>query len=298
MWNQLAFLTFICFLFISNSTYAQSGAVTLEHYKSLPGSPGSCGSGWCHDDIYVCQATPKKFRIEFMYTGGHISGTCNANNPNNFRFSINFYRDGQQLVTPSLSNGTSGYYPAPGLDSILAIPGQYSATATLEKRRCKVGLPWEVVNTWTSNKINVGKEAATPNFKINGILASDTTTVPTISLSNGDIILLDGSNTTCASAYNIWVSETGSNWWNRTYDYEWERWFSGSPGSTINLQYLATDSANYGSFSGLPSRKGQILFGGILSGGNFTGQQRRYTVQLATNEPTWKTKKIQLVINP
>ena len=311
MWNQLVFFTFFCFLFFPNVTHAQSGVVKLEHYNPLPAAPGFCGSGWCHDNISVCQATPKKFRIQFVYTGGHISGTCNANNPNNFRFRIRFYRDGQELVTPSMANGKTGYYPAPGLDSILAAPGQYSATATLEKKRCKPGLPWEVVNTWTSNKINVGKMAATPNFKINGVIAVDDTAVPTVSLSNGDMIFLDASNTTCASAYNIWVSETGSNWWERTYNYEWERWFNGSPGNAINLQNLATDSANYGSFSGPPGRKGQILFGGNIYGISIApglsallpyqtgllGQQRRYVVQLATLEPTWKTKRIHLIIN-
>ncbi len=313
MRNKLVFLCLFIFFLISNSAHAQSGVVKLEHYNPLPTSPLFCGGGWCHDDISLCQATPKKFRIKFAYTGGHISGTCNANNPNNFRFSIKFYRDGQQLVTPSMANGTYGSYPGPGLDSILAMPGQYSATATFEKRRCKPGLPWEVVNTWTSNKINVGKQAAIPNFTINGVVATDseTTTVPTVSLSNGEIILLDASNTKCASAYNIWVSETGSNWWERTYNYEWERWFNGSPGNAINLQYLATDSANYGSFTGLPNRKGQILFGGNIFGisippgqsvfspyqMNLLGKQRRYTVQLATNEPAWKTKKIQLLIN-
>ncbi|TXI47094.1 MAG: hypothetical protein E6Q50_14270 [Lysobacter sp.] len=311
MWNPLTILTFIWLFLISNSAHAQSGVVQLEHYNPLPGSPGFCGGGWCRDNFDVCLAKPKNFRIQFIYTGGHISGTCNANNPNNFRFKINFYRDGQQLVATSSANGTSGFYPAPGLTNILAVPGQYSATATFEKRLCKFGQPWQVVNTWTSNKINVGKQAATPNFTINGVAASDDTNVPTLSLNNGDPILLDASSTKCASAYNIWVSETGINWWERTYNYEWERWFNGPPGSAINLQYLATDSANYGSFTGLPSRKGQILFGGNIYGISIApgqsvlqpyqqgllGQQRRYTVQVATNEPTWKTKKIQVVIN-
>lgn len=294
-------------LIVSNIAVAQGYNFTLKHYSNST-NPTVCSGtpGWCSQNFSVCGQVYTKFQIYFQHIG-NIGGTCNANNPNNFRFSISFFRDGVLLAPVSVANGMTGYYPAGPLNSILTQPGNYYAEVKFEKRKC-VPYQWVTVGTYRSNTIVVSAVPATPDFKIKGVSASDVN-VPTVNFSNGEIIEIDASGTSCESKYFVGVWETGIQWWERTFDYEWGQWFTGQAPASINLQNLATNQSHYSFFYGTASRKGQILFGGLVNAislppnlpffpyqQGLIGQQRRYTVEVSTSEPIWKTKKIQIVI--
>lgn len=291
-------------LFFQSNVIAQ--VVQLEFYSNTV-QPGVC-SGWCHHNFSVCNMSHTQFRIYF-YHPGSLPGTCNTSNPNNYKFSISLYRDGIQLTSTSVANGTSGYYPSPGLNSIPTIPGNYYAEVVFEKKKC-IPHQWTNVGTYRSNTITVSASPAIPNFTISGSNAT-VTNIPFKSFSNGELITVDASNTLCESNYFIGVWETGTNWWERTYNYEWGQWFSGQAPANINLQHLATNTNNYTHFNGDINRKGQILFGGIISAVSpppnssvllpyqsvLIGQHRRYTVEVCTAEPSWTCKKFQIAIN-
>lgn len=296
---------FLNFIFYASIGYSQS--VTLSYYNS--NALITCGaSNWCSVNTTLCGIESKKFRIYFQHPGS-LSGTCNSGNPNNYKFSISFYRDGVQIAPTTTANGTYGYYPAPGLDNITTTPGSYYAEVLFKKKKC-ISQTWEIVGVYRSNTIIFSPQPATPNFSIKTVLASETN-VQTVSFTNGEIIELNTFGTFCESKYYIGVWETGTNWWERTYNYEWGNWFNGNTPGIINLQNLATNCGNYSLFTGPNARKNQILFGGQINAvspppnsnillpyqNGLIGQPRRYTIGLATAEPTWKMKQIQIVIN-
>lgn len=233
----------------------------------------------------------------------------------------------KSVVTEKGSNG--GIYVGTDVGIFYSNNSMLDFTATNNSQWVKLGtgLPNIPINTmeinYAVNKVRVSTGGrglwehdlyctgtATPNFSIKGILASSST-IPLVNFSNSEIITIDASNTTCESKYYVGVWETGTNWWERTYAYEWGHWFSGQAPAAISLQQLATNSNNYSNFDGDIVRKGQILFGGNISTvlpppgstvllpyqPGLVGQQRRYTVEVSTYEPVWSSKKIQIVIN-
>jgi hypothetical protein len=250
-------------------------------------------------DMVICGSQTHSFFIAYTFSS-HSS--CWANR---YRVTFKLYKDGVEINSANFTVAST--FANQGFYSFTVAPGTYSATVKLERRPCAGA--WYTAETLNTNNINI-TSTATPNFSIRGTAASSST-VPLINFSNGEIITLDASGTTCASKYWVGVWETGINWWERTYAYEWGQWFSGQAPSSINLQQLATTPINFYHFNGDIARKGQILFGGTISSvlpapgstvllpyqPGLIGQPRRYTVEVCTSEPVWICKKIQIVIN-
>lgn len=250
-------------------------------------------------DLVICGSQTHSFFIAYAFSSHN---SCWANR---YRVTFKLYKDGVEINSANFTVAST--YANQGFYSFNVIPGAYSATVKLERRPCAGA--WYTAETLNTNNINVNS-IATPNFSIKGTLASSST-IPVVNFSNGEIIKLDASSTTCESKYWVGVWETGINWWERTYAYEWGQWFSGQATSIINLQQLATTPINYYQYNGDITRKGQVLFGGTISSvlppsgstlllpyqSSLLGQPRHYTVEVCTSEPVWTCKKIQIVIN-
>ena len=250
-------------------------------------------------DLVICGSQTHSFFIAYAFSSHN---SCWANR---YRVTFKLYKDGVEINSANFTVAST--YANQGFYSFNVIPGAYSATVKLERRPCAGA--WYTAETLNTNNINVNS-IATPNFSIKGTLASSSTS-PVVNFSNGEIIKLDASSTTCESKYWVGVWETGINWWERTYAYEWGQWFSGQATSIINLQQLATTPINYYQYNGDITRKGQVLFGGTISSvlppsgstlllpyqSSLLGQPRHYTVEVCTSEPVWTCKKIQIVIN-
>lgn len=270
-----------------------SAIVAITYRDPFP-QVGGCQ--WCKTPFPVCVTEFRDFYIAFDNLGTPDGWTCN---PNPYRITINFYKNNNDLIT-SYQMQTSGTYlnfPASSLLNISVSPGTYYAVAKFEIKKCLKS--WSVVGTYTSNVITVTSLAPTPNFTINGVVATDGTnnTVPSI-ICNAAIITVDASNMTCESAYWLGVWETTSNYWQRTYNYEWGGWFQGSAPNNINLQYLSTTSHDRW-INGPNSRKDNILMGGLIGAAldpSFIGQDRYYTIEVCTGIPTWTCKRIHIKV--
>jgi hypothetical protein len=275
-------------LFLNN--ICKAGTVNLFQFAS--------NNVHSQSNFSVCGSQTHSFFIKYTFSS-HSS--CWSNR---YRIKFKLFKDGTQInlgfedVNLTFANWS--------FNNLTVTPGAYSATVTLERRPCAGA--WYTAETLSTNIINVSSTAI-PNFTINGTVATEAN-VPILNFSNGDIITVDATNTSCESRYWVGIWETGTNWWERTYDYEWGQWFSGQAPTNINLQQLATNASNYSLFNGNIARKGQILFGGTINAISpppnsptlpyqlgLIGQPRRYAVEVCTNEPTWTCKKIQIIIN-
>jgi hypothetical protein len=145
-----------------------------------------------------------------------------------------------------------------------------------------------VGNPWNETVKLVYVPPATPNFSIKD-KNNNWVTPP----ADGSPIEVCSSNITMNAAatmgeskYEIVVQES-DRWWNRSYRYEWGRWFSGQAPNGINLQNLASTYSypQYG-FTGDVARQGSVLFGGNLQ----SGAERYFRVSLCTGEPSWTCK--------
>ena len=169
-------------------------------------------------------------------------------------------------------------------------PGVYKAHVKVESRRKGCIFGWKLVSDGFTNSFTVGTTPAQPNFNVNGF------PIP----ANGSAINVCGSNiklnaaaTTCEKNYFIGVEEAGPSW-NRTYKYEWGRWFSGQAPNLMNLQGLSATYSTGTSFLGTDlSRQGDILFGGNLP----SGEPRHYIVKVCTADPTWQCKHALIKVN-
>lgn len=246
----------------------------------------------------VCGSQTHSFFIKYTFSSHN---SCWG-----YRYRVTFklLKDGVEINSGSIP--VSSTFANQGFYNINVGPGAYSAKVILERRPCAGA--WYTAETLNTNTIVVNT-IADPNFKINFRNAEESN-VPILTFNNGDIITLDASTTTCASNYWVGIWETGTNWWERTYDYEWGHWFTGQPSTNLNLQQLATNANNYSLFNGTINRMGQILYGGTISvvtpppnspllpyQPGLIGQPRRYAVEVCTMEPTWKCKRIQIQIN-
>jgi hypothetical protein len=282
------FIFLIFTVFISFQTFA--GTVNLYQ--------GPFGNVTSQSNITICGTQTHSFFVKYTFS---THSSCWGNR---YKVIFKLFKNGVEINTTSMVVPSA--WANQGFYNLTLSPGTYSATVKLERRPC-VGA-WYTAETLTTNNIVV-TSTATPNFTIKGTPASSST-VPLVPFSNGEIITLDASGTTCASNYWVGVWETGANWWERTYAYEWGQWFSGQAPTSINLQQLATNLSNSAQFYGDISRKGQILFGGTINAvlpppsspllpyqPGLLGKPRYYTIEVCTSEPSWTCKKIQIVIN-
>jgi hypothetical protein len=160
-------------------------------------------------------------------------------------------------------------------------PGTYRAEVTLKKRNWTC-IGWNTVETVHTNSVVVNGTSVVPDFDINGItVPSDGSPIDV----PASYIRMNAASTSCESQYFITVQES-DRWWNRTYDYEWDRWFGGQAPNNINLQLYSVLFSVPPYFTGTAIREASPLIGGILA----NGDDRYFRVSLCTNEPSWNCK--------
>lgn len=260
---------------------ASSAAAGTANLKWAPASTTAYG----YSGLVSCGAS-RKVDFKVTFAGSSCSPSFGSNP---YRFEFFLYRNGVQVgylpyQQSSSCSTTAIFY---GVD---ADAGSYSATVNFQKRKM---IGWVPVSQDNSGTIIASKNAATPAFAINGQLAT-TTTSPNVNINISQPIIINASPTMCETTYNIGVQESELNW-NRTYKYEWWKWFQGDAPSNINLQQLATTYSNPPDYLGTDlTRLGTPLFGGDLA----PGSKRYYRVNLCTVEPAWACATAILRVDP
>lgn len=263
-------------LVLACSGIAAAGTATLQW---APANTTSYSTG----NVVSCGS--KKIDIKVAYTGSNCGGTIGANP---YRFEFFLYRNGVQIGHIPFQQGSSCWWNGI-FYSVDADAGTYSARVNFQKRTLVGWVPvWD-----NSSTFNASKTPATPSFTINGQLAT-TTIFPNVTVNISQPIIINATPTTCETTYNLGVQESDQNW-NRTFKYEWWKWFSGDAPNSINLQQLATTYSNPPDYLGSDlTRFGTPLFGGDLS----PGVKRYYRVNLCTIEPSWICATAILRVNP
>lgn len=269
-------------LALACSGVAAAGTATLQWAPANTTAYSTSG-------VVSCGAS-KKVNIKVAFTGSSCSPSFGSN-PYQFEFFL--YRNGVQIGHIPYQQGSSCWWNGM-FYSVDADPGTYSAIVNFKKRKIT---GWVHVSQDTSNTFNASKTPATPAFTINvnnqQYLAT-TTSFPTVNVNISQPITINATPTTCETTYNVGVQES-DQYWNRTYLYEWWKWFPGNAPSNINLQQLATTYSNPPDYLGSDlMRLGTPLFGGDLS----PGVPRHYRVNLCTIEPSWACATAILRVNP
>jgi hypothetical protein len=267
-------------------TSSRAGTVNLYQMATPSGSQSQ-------GNFTICGTENRSFFITYTFSAH------NSCWPNRYKVTFKLFKNGVEINSSSLQ--VSSTFANQGFYNISTTPGIYSAQVTLERRPCAGA--WYTAETLTSNTITAST-LAVPNFSINTIAAVDPAISPVPSIEcNAGLITIDASTTTCETTYWLGIWETTSNWWERTYQYEWGGWFQGEAPNYINLQNLAsTSGSRWG--NGPNSRKNNVLMGGKITNASdpstvainpsFIGKDRYYTVEICTGEPTWTCKKIQI----
>jgi hypothetical protein len=266
-----------------------AGTVTLK-YSPLSNPPDL--TSFSNSNFNVCGSAHGTFEISYSFT---THSSCWSDR---YKYTFKLYRNGALILsTPQYLTSTTTHTYIFGMGGALTVtPGSYTGEAILERRPC-IGA-WYTAETASSNSM-VASSIATPNFSINGIAATDPASgnIPSI-VCNAGAIVMNASSATCESAYWVGVWETTHNWWERTFDYEWGGWFQGQAPNNISLQNLATTSSSRW-INGPANRKDNILMGGLITNATtaaFIGQERYYTIEFCTGEPTWTCKKMQIKV--
>ena len=221
------------------------------------------------------------FRIGYFYNSGCPWGF--GSNP--YRFTFELYRDGSLISSQTFQ--TSSCWARTHFTNISATPGSYKAKIKLEKRIAPFA--WSTVETKWTSIITAANSPAIPDFNINGI------SVPTDGSPinvNVSYIRLNAGACQCETKYFISVQESEANW-DRTYDFEWGRWFTGAALNNLNLQQLTTAYSYPPDFTGPAMRQGSPLISGNLGNGN----TRYYRVNVCTGEPSWNCKTALIRVN-
>jgi hypothetical protein len=255
-------------LLLGCSGIAAAGTATLQWAPA--GTTGYSANG-----VVSCGAS-KKVDIRVAYSGSSCSPTFGTNP---YRFEFFLYRNGVQIgylpYTQSSACGYNGMFYSVDADA-----GSYSATVNFQKRTLG---GWVPVSQDNSGTFSASKTPATPRFIIMNQLATPTV-FPIVDFNIWEPIIIDASTSTCQTTYNVGAQESDTSW-NRTFKYEWWKWFTGNAPNKINLQQLATTYSNPPDYLGTDvTRFGTPLIGGELS----PGVPRVYRVNLCTAEPTWK----------
>ncbi len=271
-------------LALTCSGIAVAGTATLQWSNANLGS-------YSNGNVVSCGKS-KKIDVRVAYNGAPNCGGTFGANP--YRYEFFLYRNGVQIGYLPYQQASSCWFNGI-FHSVDADAGTYSAIVNFQKR---TWTGWVPISKDNSSTFNASKTAATPAFKVitpqfpNGQLATGTT-FPTVNVHISQPITIDATLTTCETVYNIGVQESDVNW-NRTFKYEWWKWFTGDAPNNINLQQLATTYSNPPDYLGNDlTRYGTPLFGGDLS----PGVPRYYRVNLCTGEPSWKCATAMLRIN-
>lgn len=265
-------------LALASSGVAAAGTANLKWAPANTTAYSAAG-------IVSCGAS-KKVDIKVAYTGSSCSPTFGSN-PYKFEFFL--YRNGVQIGHLSYTQASTCSFNGI-FHSVDADAGTYSAIVNFQKRTLA---GWVPVSQDNSSTFTASKTPATPAFKIKGQLAT-TTSFPTVEIDIKEPIIIQAAQTTCETTYNVGVQES-DEFWNRTFLYEWWKWFPGDAPNNINLQQLATTYSNPPDYLGTDlARYGTPLFGGDLS----PGVKRYYRVNLCTVEPSWKCATAILRVKP
>lgn len=260
----------------------------------LPAAPAS-GDSWLRwgdagtypdrsDPITICgEAKPIEVQVAYSYRSTTIpthkcpGGTFGANP---YRYTVTLLRDGQPVSAPRQFKTSSCYFRT-RFSGIDAVPGDYTARVAFEKR--VFISTWRTVETVTSSRLVAELSQGEPDFTVNGqAVPSDGSPIVVPSTHP---VLVDGSLSRCMPNYFAGVHES-ERWWHRTGDYEWGRWFDGSPPSDLNYQELTTRYSPGPDFVGDPARQGAAMTGGTLG----SGKDRYYRIELCTSQRKWKCK--------
>jgi hypothetical protein len=276
-------------LFISGLLVLACSAVAAAGTANLEWAPTGTAS-YSTGGIVSCGAS-KKVDFKVAFTGSGCSPSFGSN-PYQFEFFL--YRNGVQIGHIPYQQVSSCWYNGI-FYSVDADPGTYSAIVKFKKRQIT---GWVPVSQDNSTTLNASKAPATPAFMIKDSGGNQhlttTTTFPNVSVNILQPITIDATQTTCETAYYVGVQESEQNW-NRTYKYEWGKWFAGNAPNNINLQQLATTYSNPPDYLGTDlTRFGTPLFGRDLS----PGVPRHYRVNLCTAEPSWACATALLRVNP
>lgn len=249
-------------------TYGLQAQYVNQLSWSLPGHTYSTS------DIEFCSLPSNKkvnFKVNYQHCEPRFGRQCirTSHTSERVRFRFILKRGNTTLKTEirEVSSSSIVVY----FNNITVEPGKYRVLA-------EVSTSAAGFNYYT-NEIKANRTAV-PNFNINGY-----------GFPGGDIInvcastiFLNAEATSCETRYYVGVQES-DQWWNRTYQYEWGRWFTGEA-SLINLQQLSLISSVPPYFTGPASRQNQGLLAGNLPSGN----ARHYRVNLCTNQPNWDCK--------
>lgn len=237
--------------------------------------------------------------VDFIATyayGQSVSstGTPSPNCPggfgaNPYRITLELYRDNTLISTYTVQ--TSSCWARRLFQNVAATPGNYSVNYKFERRQLVGG--WGTLQSGSTSITPATKAPAVPNLSINGQGAPASGAI-NVSITSG--ITLDGSSTQCATFYWVGVHESDL-FWNRTYKYEWGKWFTGAPPNNLNLQQLATTYSQPPDWAGNNvAQQRTPLIAGFLDPPANT-QARYYRVALCTNEPSWVCKITLLRVN-
>lgn len=256
-----------------------ANAQLLEFYQRTPG-----GSIWSQSDFSYCGGTGSRdLAVEFYYCYPvYPKDICDVGGlgANPYKIKSIIYKYGVEVASKEYS--TSKVWANFYYYDFTVSEGDYRARVIAKKRKL---FGWETIYDSYTDTITCYKIAATPNFNINGSTAE----VIEVNASN---ITLNASATTCETKYYIGVAES-DRWWNRTYDYEWGKWFEGTAPDGINLQQYATTYSYSPYYTGDAGRQGSPLIGGTLD----NGSERYYRVGVATGEPSWTSKTLLIKVN-
>jgi hypothetical protein len=265
-------------LALACSGVAAAGTANLAW---APANTPSYGGG----GIVSCGAS-KKVDFKVAYSGSNCGGTFGSNP---YRFEFFLYRNGVQIGYIPYQQGSSCWWNGI-FYSVDADAGTYSAIVNFQKRTLGGWVP--VAKDYSGN-LSASKTPATPAFLINGQLATPTV-FPSVTVNISQPITIDATPTTCETTYNVGAQES-DQYWNRTFKYEWWKWFPGDAPNNINVQQLATTYSRPPDYLGSDlTRYGTPLFGGDLS----PGVKRFYRVNLCTAEPSWACATALLRVTP
>lgn len=280
MKNSLLSCCFLLLCFLGSTLQAQNAE--LEYQRPSP------FTGYSSDNFNVCGNPPtRKFRVSYEHCPGVviIGGNCiNGCGGNPIRYTVTFTRNGSPISSHTFQASSDWFRT--DFNNVLATPGNYRASILVEGRK-GLCIGWKTIGTYYTNTITVGTTPNVANFDINGNNINNSPL--TVCGSN---IRVNAAASSCETAYFIAVEESDP-YWNRTYDYEWGRWFSGQAPNNINLQALSATYSVAPYYTGDPARQGQILIGGNLP----NGQARHYRVKVCTG-PTWNCKTALIKVNP
>jgi len=255
------------------------------------------GVGAYHGGVITSCGSPKAVDFIVTYASNQAVNSTTTPSPscpggfglNPYRITFELFRSGASLGTWSFQG--SSCWARHVFNNVSAAPGNYYVQYRFERRQLFSG--WSTYESGTTAITGANKAPAVPNFSINGQAIPPS---GAINVNIGSAVTMNAASTQCATTYWVGVHESDLNW-NRTFKYEWGKWFPGAPSNNINLQQLATTYSQPPDWAGTnASQQGTPLIAGFLDPPGNT-IVRHYRVELCTSEPSWVCKMALLKVN-